>query len=99
MVDARMIIIDVLLLTTMDAILMLQCTNMHVFIHSAANLSFCMFFLNINAIYIDASGTLRFRGFFENDAPNASLPKNAPASLRALDTLLQASVEGKRGIG
>jgi hypothetical protein len=28
----------------MDAILMLQCTNMHVFIHFAANLSFCMFF-------------------------------------------------------
>jgi hypothetical protein len=25
---------------------------MHVFIYSAANLSFCMFFLNINAIYI-----------------------------------------------
>jgi hypothetical protein len=52
------------------------------------------FFLNINAIYIkiyiyiiDASGTLRFRGFFENDAPDASLPKNAPASLRALATL------------
>jgi hypothetical protein len=36
---------------------------------------------------IDASGTLRFRGFFENDAPDASLPKNAPASLRALATL------------
>jgi hypothetical protein len=40
-------------------------------------------------IYItDASGTLRFRGFFENDAPDASLPKNAPASLRALATLV-----------
>jgi hypothetical protein len=42
-----------------------------------------------NYIYIiDASGTLRFRGFFENDAPDASLPKNAPASLRALATLI-----------
>jgi hypothetical protein len=59
--------------------------------------------LNINAIYInlyiyiynffyiyiiDASWTLRFLGFFENDAPDASLPKNAPASLRALVTLV-----------
>ena len=32
---------------------------------------------------------LRFQGFFENDAPNASLPKNAPASLRALVTLVR----------
>jgi hypothetical protein len=70
---------------------------MHVFIYSATNLSFYIFFLNINAIYIyiyiyiyiiDAFETLRFRGFFENDAPDASLPKNAPASLRALATLV-----------
>ena len=32
---------------------------------------------------------LRFLGFFENDAPDASLPKNAPASLRALVTMVQ----------
>jgi hypothetical protein len=31
---------------------------------------------------------LRFRGFFGNDAPDASLPKNASASLHALATLL-----------
>jgi hypothetical protein len=66
---------------------MLQCTNMHVFIHSAANLSFCMFF-KIYIYIIDASGTLRSRGFFENDAPDAPLPKNAPTSLRALATLV-----------
>jgi hypothetical protein len=56
-------------------------------------LSACFF--NINAIYIkmymyiiDASGTLRSRGFFENDTPDTLLPKNAPASLCALATLV-----------
>ena len=51
--------------------------------------------MNINAIYtkiyiyiIDASGTLRSRGFFENDTPDALLPKNAPAPFRVLATLI-----------
>jgi hypothetical protein len=37
---------------------------------------------------IDSPETLCCRGFFENEAPDAPLPKNAPTPLRALATLL-----------
>jgi hypothetical protein len=68
-------------------------------------LSACFF--NINAIYIkiiyiyiiDAYGTLRFRGFFENDAPDALLPKNAPVSLCALATLMLTNFQQEMQCG
>jgi hypothetical protein len=57
-------------------------------------LSACFFNINAISIYIDIIdpfGTLRSRGFFENDTLDAPLPKNALASLCALETLYGTS--------